>query len=291
MKDMPASSKAEDEAARRPRAFKTPWRRFACAEVVGLAILVGLPLTFIAGAILLPGAPDRLACGDDGNIELFAWHALHDVQLSSIRTHGNLAEHLGPMYYYLLAPLYGLFGCKFVGLQLGAILINLLAIGGVLGVARRCGGRTAMLWAALLAACYVRFMSVPWLTDVWLPWVVILPFLATVFLCAAVVSGRVYCLPAAVFVASFIVQTQMGYTVALAALMLLSLLSLAPRLRSWLGLARPLSGSLPKAMAITAVILAIVWTPTAIKQVLGMPGRVSETVRYLRRAGRRPLLA
>ena len=66
-------------------------------------------------------SPDRLACGDDGNIELFTWHALHDVQLGSIRTHGNLAEHLGPMYFYLLAPLYGLFGCKFVGLQLGAI--------------------------------------------------------------------------------------------------------------------------------------------------------------------------
>ena len=142
-----------------------------------------------------------------------------------------------------------------------------------------------MLWAALLAACYVRFMSVPWLTDVWLPWVVILPFLATVFLCAGVISGRVYCLPAAAFVASFIVQTQMGYTVALAAVMLLSLLSLAPRLRSWLGLARPLSGSLPKAMLITAVILAIVWTPTAIKQIMGMPGRVSETVRYFASQG------
>ena len=115
------------------------------------------------------------------------------------------------------------------------ILINLLAIGGVLGVARRCGGRRATLWAALLAACYVRFMSVPWLTDVWLPWVVILPLLATVFLCAAVISGRVYCLPAAAFVASFIVQTQMGYTVALAALMLLSLLALAPRPRSLAG--------------------------------------------------------
>ena len=38
----------------------------------------------------------------------------------------------------------------------------------------------------------------------------ILPFLATVFLCAAVISGRVYCLPAAAFVASFIVQTQIG---------------------------------------------------------------------------------
>ena len=105
------------------------------------------------------------------------------------------------------------------------------------------------------------------------------------FLCAAVVSGRVYCLPAAAFVASFIVQTQMGYAVALAAVMLLSLLALAPRLRSWLGLARPLSGSLPKAMAITVVILAIVWTPTAIKQIMGMPGRVSETVRYFAAQG------
>ncbi len=257
-----------------------PW-----IEVVGLLLLVGLPLLFTAGALLMPGSPDRLACGDDGNIELFTWHALHDVQLSSIRTHGNLAEHLGPMYFYLLAPLYGLFGGKYQGLQLGAIAINLLAIGGVLGVARHCGGRTAMLWAALLAVCYARFMSIPWLASVWLPWVVVLPFLATLFLLAAVISGRVYCLPAAVFAASFIVQTQLGYTLVLAAAMLLTLLALVPRLRSWLALERLLPGRTAKAMLIAAAVLAIVWTPPAIKQILGMPGRISETIGYFAAQG------
>ena len=131
----------------------------------------------------------------------------------------------------------------------------------------------------------MRFVTVPWLTSVWLPWVVILPFLATVFLCAAVISGRVYCLPAAVLAASFIVQTQLGYTLVLAVVMLLSLLSLVPRLRSWLALEPRLSGSLPKAMLIAAVVLAIVWTPPAIKQILGMPGRISETVRYFAQQG------
>ncbi len=283
---MPAFEKTENEVGRKPLEFSPSWRRSAWAECVGLVLLVGLPLIFTAGAIALHGPPDRLACGDDGNIELFTWHALHDVQLSSIRTHGNLAEHLGPIYFYLLAPWYGLFGCKYAGLQLGAIAINLLAIGGVLGVARRCGGRTAMLWAALLVTCYVRFMGIPWLASVWLPWVVILPFLATVFLCAAVITGRVSCLPAAALAASFIVQTQVGYTMVLAVTMILSLLSLAPRLRSWLALDRPPTmstwcpGSLPKAMSIAAIVLAILWTPPAIKQILGMPGRISETVYY-----------
>ena len=129
-------------------------------------------------------------------------------------------------------------------------------------------------------ACYVRFLSIPWLASVWLPWVVILPLLATVFLCAAVVAGRVYCLPAAVFVASFIVQTQLGYTLTLAVTILFSLLSLIPRVRFWLALPRPLSGSLPKATMIAAVVLAIAWTPPAIKQIWGMSGRVSETVGY-----------
>ncbi len=277
--------KTENAADCRPPELKPSWWRSAWAEALGLTLLVGLPLIFSAAAIVMPGGPERLACGDDGNIELFTWHVLHGVQLSSIRTHGNLAEHLGPMYFYLLAPLYAIFGCKYAGLQLGAILINLLAIGGILAVARRCGGRAAMLWAALLLARYVRFVSIPWLASVWLPWVVILPFLATVFLCAAVISGRVYCLPAAVFAASFIVQTQLGYTVVLAAAMLLTLLSLVPRIRSRLALGPLESGSLPKAMALAAVILAIVWTPPVIKQIMGMRGRISETIGYFAAQG------
>ena len=282
---MSASKNNENEVGRTPLEVGPPWWRSAWAECVGLVLLVGLPLIFIAAAIVSPAAPDRLACGDDGNIELFTWHALHDAQLSSIRTHGNLAEHLGPMYFYLLAPLYGVFGCKYAGLQLGAIAINLLAIGGVLGVARRCGGWPAMLWAALLLACYMRFVSMPWLASVWLPWVVILPLLATVFLTAGLISGRAYCLPAVAFVASFIVQTQLGYTLVLAVLIFLSLLALVPRVRSWLALDRRLSGSLPRAMWITAVVLAIVWTPPAIKQILGMRGRISETISYFARQG------
>ena len=282
---MPGRKENENAVGRKPLEFNPSWWRRAWAECLGLVLLVGLPLIFSAGAIEWPGSPDRLACGDDGNIELFTWYVLHDVQLSSIRTHGNSAEHLGPIYFYLLAPLYGLFGCSHAGLQLGAILINLLAIGGLLGVARHCGGRAAMLWAGLLVACYERFVTIPWLTSVWLPWVVILPFLATVFLCAAVISGRVYCLPAAVLAASFIVQTQLGYTLVLAVVLLVSLLSLVPRLRSWLALGPRLSGSLPKAMSIAAVLLAIVWTPPAFKQILRMPGRISETVRYFAQQG------
>ena len=276
---MPAFERTENEVGQEPAEFN-PWYRSAWAECAAAWLLVGLPLILTAGLIAASGPRNRLACGDDGNIELFTWHALHDVQLSSIRTHGNLAEHLGPTYFYLLAPLYGLFGCRYVGLQLGAIAINLLSIGGVLGVARHCGGRKTMLWTALLAACYVHFMGIPWLAGVWLPWVVILPFLATVFLCGGVICGRVYCLPAAVFAASFIVQTQVGYTLPLAAAMVLSLGTLVPRLRSRLALGGPLTGSPWKALLIAAVVLAIVWTPPAIKQVRGMPGRISETVGY-----------
>ena len=248
---------------------------------IGLGLTVAMPLIAVASAVVSPGWPDTLACGDDGNIELFTWNVLHDVQLSSIRTHGNLAEHLGPAYFYLLAPLYGLFGCKYAGLRLGAIAINVLAIVGVLGTARRLGGLAAMLWLGLLLTGFVRFVSVSWLVDTWIPWVVILPFLAVVLLFAGVALGRPWFLPAALGVGSFIVQTQIGYTPVVAALTLVSCVA------GWLALRHegPLATTLWKPVAVAVLILVPLWTPTAVKQICGMPGRVSETLAYFAQQG------
>ena len=54
---MQATTRSKNAVRRRPLALKPTWRRSACAEVVGLALLVGLPLIFVAGAILSPGTP------------------------------------------------------------------------------------------------------------------------------------------------------------------------------------------------------------------------------------------
>jgi hypothetical protein len=255
-------------------------------QTVGLWLLVSAPLLLVASLMVYPGWPDWLPCGDDGNVELFTWYVLHDVQLGGIRTHGNLAEHPGPTYFYLLAPLYGLFGCAYKGLRLGAMLINFGAIGCLLGVARRHGGRQACLGFALLTAAYIRFMTVPWLASVWPPFVVILSFLAALILFSATAMGRPYCLAPAAALASFVVQTQLGCAPVLTTLAVASLLLLVlPRLRTWLGAGCPTAGSVPRALLLTAAILIPLWTPTAVKQFMGMPGRLSETVRYFASQG------
>jgi hypothetical protein len=212
------------------------------------------------------------------------------VQLDSIRAQDDGVEHPGPLYFYLLAPLYCLSGCKFVGLRLGATAINLAALAVMLAVSRRAAGRTPTVCLALLLILYVRFMGVPWLVEVWTPWVVIMPFLAGSLLWAAVAAGRPGWLPAAVLVSSLVVQTQMGYAPTLLAMAVAALLLAAmPKLRAR-GTGSATARGTGKASGTLAVLLGlivggIVWLPPAVKLICQMPGNLLETVQFFARQG------
>lgn len=250
-------------------------------QAAGLCLLVGLPLVLMACHIMLsPQWPEPLPDGDEAMLELATWHALHGTQLGGPCSH-RVFRNPGPIQFYVTAPLYWLTGCKYDGICLTACLINLAAIAGVLVVAGRCAGRTGLIWSALLLTLYVASLDKGSLVLSWGAVVTIMPFVLTVILFAAVATGRLGYLPAAVLVSSYLVQTYVAYLPALATVAALSLLLCAvPKLRSGSGTGGPGPGNVPRILLICLLVLVLAWALPVIREITAQSSDISKLVGF-----------
>ena len=73
-------------------------------------------------------------------------------------------------------------------------------------------------WAGIVTGVYLLSLGADPLRDYWVPHAVVLPFGLYVVLCAACASGRVWFLPAAAFVGTFLMQTNLSMAGTVAAL-------------------------------------------------------------------------
>ena len=123
----------------------------------------------LAGCLMFPAdAADAMYSGDKALLELCAWHALEDTQLVGPYSRFGF-RHPGPMYSYVVVPLYWLTGHDTASLPWTNILIVLATIVGILHVARDMGGQAGLLaWAALLSL-YLSFLGVYTLITPWNP--------------------------------------------------------------------------------------------------------------------------
>ncbi len=147
-------------------------------------------------------------------------HALIQGQVAAVGRHAvalgpysRLGFHFpGPALFYVLAIPYRLLGGASEGLLVGAVLVNAAAVVGLALVARRTGGLLLASIVLAAVACLMRSLGAGVLLDPWNPYVTILPFALLVLL--AVGRSRradVWMLPVAVGVASFVVQSHVGY--------------------------------------------------------------------------------
>ncbi len=90
--------------------------------------------------------------GDQGRTSsiLFNWFHSGAIPLSGPTT--LTGQHLGPMFYYLLAPFYFLGGFHPLALSIGMVLYGLLALYVLYVVIHMVYGRVPALWVALLYA-------------------------------------------------------------------------------------------------------------------------------------------
>jgi hypothetical protein len=147
--------------------------------------------------------------GDIALIETYTIHATQGEQLLGPYSRFGW-NHPGPLYFYTLAPFYVLTGDRSAGLSAGALAINLAALALLLWI---CASMGRGLLAICIAAVSVWFT---WqiselLASQWNPHVLVLPTMATVVASAAVAAGRVRLLPIVAALATFIVQTHLGF--------------------------------------------------------------------------------
>jgi len=118
-------------------------------------------------------------------------------------------HHPGPIYFYVIAPLYRFGGGHANALSVGAAFVTISSIALLAwAAARSLGSRTS---AAILASVALYLWRIPDLaTSAWNPHVVVLPTLVLIVAAAAMAGGDLVMAPLSVGLASFIVQTDVA---------------------------------------------------------------------------------
>jgi hypothetical protein len=265
----PLDGPSHDSGTIRP--VKGRWNPLAGLLLVLLAVLPLLP-TLVS--ILRSPWPESSAEDDLAVLEIRTIDAGRGEHLAGPYSRFGWS-HPGPAEFYLLLPPYLLSGRKTAGLGLGAVLLNLAAVAGLAFVAFRIlGVRRAAPTVALLAGL-VSFLGPAIPGSAWNPHITILPFALFLFLAAAfALKGPGY-LPAAVFVASAIVQTHLAYVPVIAAV---SAAALWERSRT-----TSFSAEWPRArrpVVIALVLLAVLWLPPLVEELRNTPGNLTLIARF-----------
>ena len=186
-----------------------PWRVVRrTAVLVWLALIAGALLVAIPSVFFDSAAGDVYPVGDSAMLEMYTLHAARG--LWTLGPYSQFGwHHPGPLYFYLLAPLYGLSGEKTLALHAGAFAINLLSL---------CTIAYALIRYAAPGVCGVAAAAIglflfrvqPVFSSYWNPHIVLLPAAGFLVLAAAVAAGRQGALPATVLAGSFLVQTHIS---------------------------------------------------------------------------------
>jgi hypothetical protein len=244
--------------------------------------LVVLPLAVSAVVLLIRVGSSFHAIADNAQNELHTRDVgRHLVMLGPYSRDGW--NHLGPAMYYLLALPYRLTGSNSVGIYVGALLINAVAIAGMTIIAWRRGGLAVSLLTVLGLAVVMQNLGTEFLRDPWNPYVTVLPFGLLVFMVWELSAGRAWALPAAAAVATFLVQTHVGY-VPLAIPLFFGgavWLVVVARRRAHDGAGDALEWrQVMRAGLLTALVLVIMWTPPVIALIRHTPGNLGTATRY-----------
>jgi hypothetical protein len=176
-------------------------------------VVVGLPL--IVAAIALRGQ---------------RWYPVLDLAMTEFRVRdvgtshtpliglpGRIGEypdqgsHPGPLSFYLLAPVYRLFGSSSWALEAGTVTIHLLAIATALWIGyRRAGWKGVAAVGALLAVVLRGYGQVP-LTQPWNPYLPLIAWIVVLLAAWAVLCGDHLMLIPLVVAATFCAQTHVPY--------------------------------------------------------------------------------
>ena len=258
----------------------TPVRGRFAAFALGVSLL---PLVVSAVAVVVKFGGHYAAGSDIGLTELRTFDVgRHPVLLGPYSRDGW--NHPGPALFYALALPYRLTGSNSIGLALGALSINGLAIAGIAVVARRVAGFPCMLVSLVGCAVLLRSLGPAFVRDPWNPYITVLPFGLLVFLTWAMTCGQAWALPIGAGVASFCVQTHIGYAPIAIPLLVWGAISLIMHIVRRRGDSvddrKRRSGALIRAGVVAAAVLVVMWLPAMIQQFLDSPGNLSEIVRY-----------
>lgn len=191
-------------------------------------------------------------------------------------------SHLGPMSFYLLAPLYRILGSSTwalrtsgVGLNFAGLVVILVIArrrGGALVTARSRGGIYIFLGIFAAAALLVHFLGASVLTDPWNPYMPAIWWMVFLLAAWSVLLDDLPMLPVAVFSGAFCIQTHISYlglVGGMGALVLVWVAFSAFKRKGALG-ERPW-----RWVGLSVVLLVALFSPVITDQLTNKPGNLS----------------
>jgi len=182
-----------------------------------LCVLSAAP--FVPGALEFAqrGIPDLTLGGDAAALEFGTWHAARGHQLLGAYSRFGW-NHPGPAFFYLAAPLYEALRERGPALNLFTFVVQLICAAAVVWSADRLAGRLLATIVAVLLSVYV-LVALPFLLgNEWNPIFPILPLVLLCFVAARIARGVATLLPVFALIGSVIVQTHVGYALAVVVL-------------------------------------------------------------------------
>ena len=190
-------------------------------------------------------------------------------------------HHPGPLYFFWMVPFYGLAGFRTVGLNAGALTLNLASFAVIAAVVTRRAPGVLALSICMTTAIFLSRAG-EMLTSPWNPHIPVLPMMALIVTAADAISGTPMMLPVVATFASLVGQTHVGLlpsALAIGSIALVGALVARPASRAVSDTAvdsRVSYGRFGSMALITGVVLIVLWIPPIVEQLTSRPGNITQ---------------
>jgi hypothetical protein len=187
----------------------------------------------------------------------------------------NGGSHPGPISFYLLWPMWALFGGQAYGMYAGNVVLDIAAVALSVWIGYRRGGMRFAIAIALILVVLMRAYGPFMLTLPWNPYLPVLWWFVVLLSVWSLLADDVVMLPVAVFAGSFCVQTHISY---LGLVSGLGVLTIAGALwHRWRGPAdeRATKRDLWVYGSIAAVLFVLLWIPPFVDEFTNHPANLS----------------
>ncbi|MBI4936276.1 MAG: hypothetical protein HY828_20555 [Actinobacteria bacterium] len=184
---------------------------------------------------------------------------------------GNFPDqgsHPGPLSFYLLWPVYRLFGGSAYGLLVGAAVINVGAAWTAVWIAGRRGGRRLMLGVGAVLMVVVAWLGASVLTQPWNPYLPLVSFVVVLLAAWSVLDGDHLMLVPLVGFSTLCAQTHVPY---LALCVVLCAVAIGVVVWRRDGL---------RSLAFAVGLGAVLWLPVFIDEIRHDPGNITMLRRH-----------
>ena len=187
-------------------------------------------------------------------------------------------SHPGPLSFYLLAPTYRLAGSTAWGLLAGMIVLNLVAVGLALWLARRRGGTPLAAAIAGVLVLVVRGYGFDVVTQPWNPYLPLLFWLVVLLAVWGVLDGDRRMVIVVAAVGSLCAQTHLPYLG-----LVLGMAAMCVVVLVWEAFRHPVErNEVARSLGTATVAAGVLWLPPIADQLSNSPGNLRMIASYFR---------